>query len=216
MRNFIIIIIYFILYTPICYGQENLDVNIERIIINKTDYNMQFYVCKNCSTNVDINLYYYWLKANEVLKTKGGYEGKLLHGLYSDYYLSKNLKSKGSFNLGLKNGEWVEWYENGEIKEIYNWKSGKLHGKFIQYSDKGKMNKEGAYKKGLLNGTVKIITNDTTSVIKYKNGVQIVEKSDPFKNIKIYKIKKKKPDENIDKKEEPIVPNVKPENLKTI
>ncbi len=187
-----ILILFFCLFQYNGYCQEKVSITTERVTLNKTDYNLQFYVCKDCVTKVNKELYYYWFKANEMLITKGGFEGKLLHGQYIEYYISKNLKSKGNFLLGLKNGEWIDWYENGEIKEINNWNLGKKHGKYIQYSKQGKIISEGAYKNGLLNGTIKVIKEDTVSIKKYKNGIQILEKKDPFKKIKIYKIKKNK------------------------
>src|ERR1700712_5297645 len=49
---------------------------------------------------------YYWVKAGKIYKTEGGYGGKVLDGLYEEYYPNKNLFQQGEFKKGLKDKVW--------------------------------------------------------------------------------------------------------------
>jgi len=101
-------------------GQVKVSVRVEEIKIKTDD-----------------NLTYFWIKSGEIHNTQGGYEGNLLHGEYTEFYLSEQLKSKGNFKNGLKDGEWKSWYENGNIEEIIHWKNGRINGKVIKYTGDG-------------------------------------------------------------------------------
>jgi len=172
------------------------------ISINYRDYSVKFHVLnvkKNIPTNE--NLTYYWYAYNKLLQTKGGYEGKILTGPYTCFYLSENLKEKGSFSYGLKNGKWISWYENGQINEISNWKNGLLHGKYKYFDSKGYLLTEADYKKGTLNG-YKITYSDQRVVEtkKYKNGKEILPEEKQRSILKKWRKEKTKSVE--EKKEE--------------
>lgn len=124
------------------------------------------------------NLTYYWFASNKVMETKGGYDGKILSGAYTSFYLSSNLKEKGVFKNGLKNGEWITWYENGKISEIITWRKGVKFGRYMNSDNNGNLLSEACYKNDKLNGSQ---TNYKDGKIiekkKYKNGVEIIKKT---------------------------------------
>lgn len=119
-------------------------------------------------------LTYFWYASNKIIQTQGGYEGRLLHGLFSSFFLNSNLREKGSFNKGLKDGQWFYWYENGKLKEIVYWKNGLRDGLTKEYDNSGILKKETSYKLGVLNG-FSIEYDKSKKVIskrKFKNGVE--------------------------------------------
>jgi len=69
-------------------------------------------------------LFYYWYEANEIHMTQGGYSGKLLNGVYTEYYKNKNLKTQGGFKNGLKDGHWKSWNTDGVLLSDTDWKHG--------------------------------------------------------------------------------------------
>lgn len=94
-------------------------------------------------------LTYYWYSTNKIMETQGGYDGKLLHGEYVNFYQSNNnLKEKGKFKKGLKHKEWTLWFDNGKINTISRWKYGQLHGSYKIYTVAGDLTSEKRYKKG--------------------------------------------------------------------
>ncbi len=70
--------------------------------INENDYSIVAEVlAKEKSIPSSADKEYYWYKSNSIMSTKGGYDGKLLHGQYSSFYLNSNLKEKGKYHMGL-------------------------------------------------------------------------------------------------------------------
>ncbi|MDB5137822.1 MAG: hypothetical protein JWP37_4425 [Mucilaginibacter sp.] len=69
-------------------------------------------------------LYYYWYSAGVIHATQGGFSGKLLNGVYTEYYLNKNLKEQGTFKRGLKSDIWKTWNDDGSLKQTATWKDG--------------------------------------------------------------------------------------------
>ncbi len=98
----------------------------------------------------DIQLRYSWFKNNMILTTRGGYDGKLLHGAYAEFYPNRNLKVQGCYKTGLYHGRWKEWYPNGELKKITPWKNGYKHGKLFEFSELGAQQLYAVYKKDRL------------------------------------------------------------------
>ncbi|MEE1945912.1 hypothetical protein VRU48_12395 [Pedobacter sp. KR3-3] len=115
---------------------------------------------------------YYWFSHNQIKATQGGFSGKLLHGLYSDFYLNSNLKEQGYFRLGLKIGEWKSWTEEGVLVERTNYSNGELNGRFYKYDKQGRLSEEGTYKRGKINGRFRrYVSADSVNIAHYKNGV---------------------------------------------
>lgn len=160
-----------------------------RVTINYLDYMVYAHFTREeGNVHIDDEKYYYWFAANDIKKTRGGYDGKILHGGYTAYYMNKNLKEKGKFHYGLKRGEWKEWYNNGELKEKTIFKKGEKNKSFTSYYSNGEVKQRGFYKKGELSKKLK--SYDSSGVLikteRYKKGVLIPEK------VKEVKVKKKR------------------------
>ncbi|MFL5731298.1 MAG: toxin-antitoxin system YwqK family antitoxin [Cytophagaceae bacterium] len=149
----------------------------QRVVLNYIDHVVYANILhEESKIKVDDDKYYYWYNANDIKTTRGGYDGKLLHGNYTEYYPNKNLKQKGEFKYGLKVGEWRNWNISGEFEEIYNWKKGVLHGKFKIYDSKGTLVKTGSYKQGNLDGKQRVYMKDNTvQYITYNNGEPVIK-----------------------------------------
>ncbi len=120
------------------------------------------------------DLTYYWYTSNKIMETQGGYDGKILNGAYTCFYLSGNLKEQGAFNKGLKDGKWMKWYENGKIQEITHWTKGVIKGIRKLFNTNGELIKEEKYKHGKLHG-YQLMYENGKGIEKrnYKNGVEI-------------------------------------------
>lgn len=142
---------------------------------------------------IDTDKKYYWFSNNQIKVTQGGFSGKLLHGLYSDYYLNSNLKEQGHFRLGLKQGEWKTWTEDGALIERANYNNGEANGRFYKYDKRGLLLEEGSYKHGKINGKLKqYIKADSVLITKYKNGVLQAKQTKPNWLSRLFKKKDKK------------------------
>lgn len=177
-----------------------------RHTINYTDHKATFYTLsaleqiKDAQTDKN----YYWYSNNHISTTQGGYSGKLLHGLYSDFYLSKGLKEQGYFKKGLKTGDWKSWTEAGMLISITAYREGARNGKFNKYSTTRALVEAGNYKKDKLNGKLETYTSpDSLQLSFYKDGVLLPQKDkrkNGFVNRLLLKIKKNK---SQDKKDNP-------------
>lgn len=134
-------------------------------------------VYENKKISVQEDLTYYWYTSNKIIETKGGFDGRILDGAYTSFYLSDNLKEKGIFESGVKDDTWKAWYENGRVKEISNWKNGLKHGTSKKYDARGVLLTESNYKNGKLNGYEIIYEGDKPiSKKKYDNGEEVLPK----------------------------------------
>ncbi len=139
-----------VLTTVVSYSQNNA-VKHSNFTIKTTESIQKVQVLiKSIPVVADANLTYYWYAMETIHKTKGGFDGDLLHGVYTSYYLSGDLKEKGMFSGGLKVGEWKEWYPNGELKSITNWRKGQLWGAHTTYTENGVIKSHVNYKAGVL------------------------------------------------------------------
>lgn len=93
--------------------------------------------------------WYNWYAQHDIKETRGGFDGKLLHGQYTEFYENKNLKKKGIFKKGLKKGKWKSWYKDGQLSEIVYYKNGLKDGKFILFNTSGEQVAKGKYDKGV-------------------------------------------------------------------
>lgn len=162
-RVFWFILIGFILSIN-CTAQNFKDPTIgisNRVYVQYTDSLVEAFCYrgeKKIKTRDD--LFYYWCAAQDIKHTRGGYEGKILHGAYIMFYYNKDLLTKGNFKYGLKQGEWKSWHRGGEIKSKEVWKKGVLVGKTYYYNNKGKIQKESNIKQRSGNGYVKLYGED--------------------------------------------------------
>lgn len=147
------------------------------VYINYPDYTIK--TCVSNSTkkiNVKESLTYFWYSSNKIIQTKGDYDGKLIDGPYTSFYLSNSLKEKGDFKKGLKDGKWISWYENGKINEITNWSKGRRSGEYKKFDSNELLSVTAYYKNDKLNGIQTIYNNGVIDTkIKYKQGKEIVK-----------------------------------------
>lgn len=120
------------------------------------------------------SLVYYWYSSNKIVETKGGFDGKLLHGQYSSFYLNNQLMEKGMYDKGIKQGKWRAWFDTGVLKEISNWKNGSMNGEYKKYNDKGQLVLSATYKNGKYEGVVTRYEDGKIIAQKnYKAGMEI-------------------------------------------
>ena len=160
------------------------------ITVNYDDYTVKTQMLSQSKTiKVNNELVYMWYGSQKIIETKGGYEGKLIHGKYTSFYLNNQLKEQGQIKYGLKTKEWKYWYPDGKLREVINWKNGRKNGKYILYNDYGQLMAKSNFKDDKLNG--KFYTYSQNGAIaekkKYKNGDEII----PQINVK--KIKQAEP-----------------------
>ncbi len=192
-----LIFIAFLISPLFVAGQKKFNLHIpNRVIVNFLDHVVYAEITEGKPLiRVSDEYFYYWYSANDIKRTRGGFEGKLLHGLFSDFYMNKNLREKGMFKYGRKTGVWKSWHFNGELKEIYHWKNGKLHGEFLVFDEKGKLTQKGTYKDNLFNGK-RYIYNEygEVEIEKYKRGELKVKKEKNRKgfSLKLWRKHKKK------------------------
>ena len=180
------------------------------VYINYPDYTVKTSVYNSIKKfNVNESLTYYWYSSNKILQTKGNYDGKLVDGAYTAFYLSNNLKEKGNFKKGLKSGKWISWYENGKINEISNWHNGKKCGAYKKFNPDESLSLTSTYKNDQLNG-IQTTYGDGEIVdqVKYRKGKAVIKKqkqqtdsleqkhASPFKE-KIAAVFKKKKKEGV-------------------
>jgi hypothetical protein len=146
------------------------------VYVNYPDHSVKAsIVSQNKKISIDRNLTYYWYSSNKIQETMGGVDGKMLHGLYSSFYLNGNLKEKGNFKSGLKNGQWTTWYENGKIKEIIIWKKGIRSNTTFNYNMDGELLSTTQYRKGKPNGYQLLYKNGVVyEKKKYRKGIEII------------------------------------------
>lgn len=148
---------------------------VEERHLSLPDRSLQFQIAaKNLRVKVNNHLIYYWVKGADLHHSRGGYEGRVLHGDFVAFYPTRQLKSQGKFHKGLKDGEWKTWYENGELKSVTNWDKGVQHGKYYCFGNDGKPERKSHYKNGQLHGKEITFNPDgTESLVRYKKGVLI-------------------------------------------
>jgi len=160
--------------------------------LNYQDSILQFSVntLKNSKAKIDINLSYYWLNVDKVNMNVGGYGGYLLHGSYLVYDHEKHLLTEGFFINGLKSGVWKKWSSAGQLKLVENWDNGIKEGNEIVYDGKGNKLNSNNYRKGKLDGLCYCYANDSTKILKYKDG-KLLKDLEPKKVAPVKKVENK-------------------------
>jgi hypothetical protein len=185
------------------------------ITVNYDDYTVKTQMLshpKKIETKSELT--YMWYASQKIMETKGGFDGKLIHGFYNSFYLNNQLKEQGSIRYGLKHKTWKYWYPDGRLRELITWKNGVKNGEYCIYNDVGQIMAKGNFKNDKLNG--KFMTFGPNGIItekkKYKDGVEIIpkptiERVKPPKEPKEKKPKKEKKSKNksTDTKQDPKV-----------
>ncbi len=68
------------------------------ITVNYPDYTVKTQMLKEPKQfKPDVDLTYHWYTSQKIMETKGGFDGKLLHGTYRSFYLNDQLFESGEF-----------------------------------------------------------------------------------------------------------------------
>jgi antitoxin component YwqK of YwqJK toxin-antitoxin module len=169
------------------------------VYVNYESYSVRAYVLRdNGRTEAQNAFTYFWYGANAIQQTRGGFDGKLLHGEYKAFYLDNNLKEAGRFAKGLKTGQWKTWHAGGKLAEIIHFTKGLRNGKYESFDEQGRPVLLAHYRMGVLHGEM-ITYRDGKMVNKrqYDHGEDVVpkEKADSENKAgeaKRNKLKKKK------------------------
>jgi hypothetical protein len=164
------------------------------ITVNYDNYTVKTQMLKDPKKiTIDNDLTYLWFNAHKILETKGGFDGKLIHGYYKSFYLNNQLRESGEVKYGLKHNIWKNWYPDGKLKEVITYKNGRKNGYYELYNDYGELMAKGCFKNDLLHG--KFYTYDNLGRIsatkKYKHGNEMIPK--PKKE----KVKKKSSEDSV-------------------
>ena len=141
------------------------------------DRSVQFQIgSENLRVVANNALVYYWVKGTDLHHSRGGFEGRLLHGKFTAFYPSQQLKSQGRFHKGRKHGEWKTWHENGELKSIANWSKGRQNGRAVEFDVKGQRIKQQSFRNSELHGRqIDYATDGSEITTIYKRGKKIEE-----------------------------------------
>jgi MORN repeat variant len=188
--------IYFNLIFILSLPFSNFAQQISKKIPIKTSEYLAFIELADERKNINFpnnDVYYFWYRSREIHNTRGGYEGRLLHGEFTSFYSNNELKEFGEFKNGLKSGIWKEWYTNGELKNITPWINGAINGRLKEYGLNGKLTSVSQFRNNTLNGRQVIYTDSSTVKIKkFRNGKEIIKDAKEKKIEKIKKIKSEK------------------------
>jgi hypothetical protein len=160
----------------------------ERVRLNSQDKNILAEVAPlSKAAKAEPEKLYYWYSSGSIQVTQGGYDGHLLNGAYTEFYLNKNLKEQGSFKKGLKNELWKEWSPDGTLLKTITWKNGALSGPFRYYATNGRLQQDGSYRNGLLEGPSHRYTGKDSIETQYYHQGRITSPRSFFKRIPIFK-----------------------------
>ena len=171
-------VIFLVLLIPQIISAQMKQKESYTVYVNYPDYTIKTDIsAKSKRINVQDELTYYWYASNKIMETTGGYDGKILNGPYTSFYVTGNLKEKGTFRNGIKNGEWITWYETGKMKEVNVWRKGVKSSTSKKFDINGDIISETKYKNGKLNGyEITYVNGKVIAKKKYKNGIEVVKK----------------------------------------
>lgn len=123
MKGILIILLLFV--SSSLFAQKLPDMGFNKVRITEPDKTILVEINPvNHTSTIKPGLFYYWYSANAIHSTQGGFSGKLLNGLYTEFYLNKNLKEQGTYKKGLKDGIWKSWNEDGTLSQAAKWRNG--------------------------------------------------------------------------------------------
>lgn len=77
--------------------------------------------------------FYYWQGQEQVLRTVGAYNGRLLNGPYRLTDRTDRLLGGGTFKKGLKTGAWRQWRADGSLATTSYWRRGRQRGRTVAF-----------------------------------------------------------------------------------
>ena len=168
-----VFLLVFLLTGTIAFSQKKYpDIGLNKVRMYLSDKSVlaEINPVKNIG-NIFTDRIYYWYGTNQINLTQGGYSGRLLNGIYLEYFLNKNIKISGYYDNGLKEGIWKSWDSDGILIDYYTWKKGQRNGNFKLFNGHGKIKEIGIYKDNLLEGWKKNYkSSDSVEVTYYKRG----------------------------------------------
>lgn len=177
------------------------------ITVNFDDYTVKTQMLSHSKRiSTDNERTYMWYSSQKLIETRGGYDGKLIHGAYRSFYLNNQLREQGRMQYGLRCGEWKYWYADGKLKEVIRWRKGRKHGTYLLYNDYGQLMAKSRFKNDKLHG--KFYTYGANGVVmdtkRYRHGQEIVPtKKTKSKQGFLFKKKIKKQEEGVQEKKGP-------------
>jgi antitoxin component YwqK of YwqJK toxin-antitoxin module len=147
------------------------------ITVNYDDYTVKTQMLSaNKEIKINNTKTYLWYGSQKIMETKGGFDGKLIHGKYNSFYLNNQLKEQGIIKYGLRHKQWKYWYPDGKLKEIITWKNGVKNGHYELYNDNGQVMAKGHFKNDKLHG--KFFTYNPGGKVAeskvYKDGDEVI------------------------------------------
>lgn len=155
------------------------------VTINQEDQIVKTQILKDPKKiHIDNEATYMWYTSNQLVETKGGYDGKLLHGYYKAFFFNNQLREMGQMRYGLKHRKWRYWYSNGMLREIITWKNGRKCGAYAIYNDQGMLMARGRFKNDLLSGRFQTfdLNGKVTETKYYRNGTEQAPRASKKKN----------------------------------
>jgi len=145
----------------------------QKISLDKPDSITYLHIAdKNEIEDPKLNQYYTWFKIDQINRTQGFFEGKLLEGEYLVLALDRSIMTKGNYIQGQRDGKWIKWYPNGNIRSAYEYKKDKRSGDFVRQSEAGQILQKGNYSEDKLDGLCIYYQADTVFLkVKYKKGI---------------------------------------------
>jgi MORN repeat variant len=172
-KAFISFFVLFIANRACAQKTSDIGTAYHRISFEIKDTLFQFYVSKPLSDQKIVDdAVYYWFTPDTILQTVGGYQGKLLNGLFTKYYPNKNIAVKESYDMGRKSGESRSWFPDGKLESIVTWSMGKKAGPFKMYDSSSRLIQYGSYKNDKLDGSIFSVSDGgKIKKEKYRKGV---------------------------------------------
>jgi hypothetical protein len=149
------------------------------ITVNFENYTVKTQVLgQSKSLSADNERSYLWYSSQKIMETRGGYDGKLIHGIYRAFYLNDQLKERGRIRYGIRQGEWKYWYPDGKLKEVITWKKGFKQGPYALYNDYGQLMARGRFRKDKLHGMFRTYApgGQLADKKKYRRGEEVTPK----------------------------------------
>lgn len=149
------------------------------ITVNFENYTVKTQVLgQSKSLSADNERSYLWYSSQKIMETRGGYDGKLIHGIYRAFYLNDQLKERGRIRYGIRQGEWKYWYPDGKLKEVITWKKGVKQGPYALYNDYGQLMARGRFRKDKLHGMFRTYApgGQLADKKKYRRGEEVTPK----------------------------------------
>lgn len=180
-----LVTIFLMFIAPISKAQKIQEITHRTISVHYNDSSVKATILlENKKVKPNRFIDYYWYYNNSIKVNQGGFEGKLLDGMYTVTNQKGGLIAKGNLKKGYRIGEWKSWNKNGDLATIYHWKKGRKNSSYQKFENK-KVTEKGSYKKGLLHGKITTYQNDTVvKVQKYKDGKLIEKKPEKVKKEK--------------------------------